>query len=145
MPHENPADEILRQILTDARTIAVVGASSNPERPSNGIFGKLQSAGYRVIPVNPGEKEVLGERAYPSLSAVPARIDIVNVFRRSEVTPQIAEEAAAIGAKVLWLQAGVWSEEAAALAQARSLTVVMDACIAVVHSRLRIPRKQGMS
>jgi predicted CoA-binding protein len=145
MPHENPSDEILREILTDARTIAVVGASSKPERPSNGIFARLLSAGYRVIPVNPEESEVLGQRAYASLAAVPVRIDIVNVFRRSEVTPEIADAAAAVGAKVLWLQAGVWSEDAAARAMAKSLRVVMDACIAVVHSRLRIPRKAGVA
>src|SRR3954463_6804740 len=141
MAHQNPSDEQLKQILTDARTIAMVGASSNPEKASNGIMRKLQSVGYRVIPVNPRETEVLGERSYPSLIDVPERIDIVDVFRRSEDTPGIADEAVTIGAKVLWLQSGITSDEAAARAKAGGLTVVMDTCIGATHSLLRVPRK----
>jgi len=101
----------------------------------------LKSAGYRVIPVNPNETEVLGERAYPSLLDVPERIDIVDVFRRSEYTPAIADDAVKLGAKALWLQSGVTNEDAAARAAAGGLTVVMDACIGVMHALLRIPHK----
>jgi predicted CoA-binding protein len=137
----NPSDEQLRHILTTARTIAVVGASSDPEKDSHGIMQRLQRVGYRVIPVNPNEVEVLGERAYPSLAAVPEPVDIVDVFRRSEDTPPIADEAVTIGAKVLWLQQGITSEEAAARARAGGLDVVMDACIAATHSKLRVPKR----
>ena len=125
----------------NASTIAMVGASSNPDRPSNGIMRKLQSAGYRVIPVNPNETEVRGERAYASLADVPERIDIVDVFRRAEFTPAIADEAVKIGAKALWLQSGVVNDEAAATAEAGGLMAVMDACIGVMHTVLQVPRK----
>lgn len=141
MAHRNPPDETLKRLLTAAQTIAMVGASSNPDRPSNGIMRKLRNAGYRVFPVNPNEKTVLGERAYASLSQVPEPIDIVDVFRRSEFTPAIADEAVKVGAKALWLQSGVVNEAAAAKAEAGGLTVVMDACIGVVHAVLRVPRK----
>jgi uncharacterized protein len=141
MPHHNPPDDVLRQLLTSASTIAMVGASSNPDRPSNGIMRKLLSAGYRVIPVNPNETSVLGERAYASLADVPEPIDIVDVFRRAEFTPAIADEAVKIGAKALWLQSGVVNDEAAAKAEAGGLMAVMDACIGVMHSVLRVPRK----
>ena len=142
MPHQNPTDQELKQILTDATTIAMVGASSNPAKPSHRIMQKLQKAGYRVIPVNPSESDILGERSYPSLLDVPERIDIVDVFRRAEDTPGIADEAATIGAKVLWLQSGISSEEAAERATRGGLTVVMDSCIGVTHSLLRIPKKR---
>jgi predicted CoA-binding protein len=141
MPHQNPSDQDLKQLLTDATTIAMVGASSNPEKASHGIMQKLQSAGYRVIPVNPLEAEVLGERSYPSLRDVPERIDIVDVFRRAEDTPAIADDAVAIGAKALWLQTGIVNEDAAARAKAGGLMVVMDACIGATHSLLRVPDK----
>jgi len=143
MAHQNPSDEQLRRILSEARTIAVVGASSNPDRPSNGIFGKLLGAGYHVVPVNPHESSVHGQQAYPSLRDVPGPVDVVNVFRRPEHTPQIADEAVAVGARVLWLQSGIWNESAAARAAAGGLTVVMDECIGVAHSRLRVLRRQG--
>jgi predicted CoA-binding protein len=90
MAHANPSDQVLTQLLTDATTIAMVGASSNPDKESHGIMRKLQSVGYRVIPVNPRETEILGERSYPSLIDVPERVDIVDVFRRAEDTPSIA-------------------------------------------------------
>jgi predicted CoA-binding protein len=141
MPYENPSNEELRQLLTNARVIAIVGASSNPEKSSYGIMRRLQQVGYRVIPVNPRETEVLGERAYPSLADVPERIDIVDVFRRAEETPAIADEAVAAGAKALWLQTEIVNEEAAARAKAGGLIVVMDACISATYSMLRIPRK----
>ena len=141
MAHANPSDAELTQLLTDAATIAIVGASPNPDKASFGIMQKLQSAGYRVIPVNPRETEILGERSYPSLLDVPERIDIVDVFRRAEDTPAIADEAVKIGAKALWLQTGIASEDAAARATAGGLRVVMDACIGATHSLLRIPKK----
>jgi predicted CoA-binding protein len=141
MAHQNPSDEELRQLLTAATTIAMVGASSNPEKTSHGIMQKLQSVGYRVIPVNPRETEILGERAYPSLIDVPERIDIVDVFRRAEDTPGIADEAVTIGAKALWLQSGITNEDAAARATKGGLITVMDECIGAMHSLLRVAKK----
>ncbi len=142
MPHHNPTDQELIALLTGATTIAMVGASSNPDKASYGIMQKLQKAGYRVIPVNPRETEILGERSYASLADIPERIDIVDVFRRPEDTPSIAENAVKIGAKALWLQTGISNEDAAARASAGGLTVVMDTCIGATHSLLRIPPKK---
>ena len=141
MAHTNPADSEITQLLTNATAIAMVGASSNPDKASHGIMQRLQKVGYRVIPVNPRETEILGERAYPSLLDVPERVDIVDVFRRAEDTPQIADEAVKIGAKAFWLQTGITNEEAAERAKAGGLQVVMDACIGATHARLRIPPK----
>ena len=141
MAHRNPTTEEIRSLLTSAKTVAMIGASANPEKPSHGIMQKLQRAGYRVIPVNPRESEVLGERSYPSLIDVPERIDIVDVFRRAEDAPAIADDAVTIGAKALWLQIGIVSDEAAARARAGGLIVVMDACIGATHALLRIPAK----
>jgi predicted CoA-binding protein len=141
MSHSNPSDQELKELLTNATTIAIVGASSNPDKSSHGIMQKLQKAGYKIIPVNPRETEILGERSYPSLIDVPERIDIVDVFRRAEDTPAIADDAVTIGAKALWLQTGITSEDAAARAKAGGLTVVMDLCIGATHSLLRIPPK----
>ncbi len=141
MAHENPTDDQLRQILTDAATIAMVGASANPDKASYGIMRKLQSVGYRVIPVNPRESEVLGEKSYASLTDIPERIDIVDVFRRAEDTPPIADDAVKVGAKVLWLQTGIANDEAAARAVKGGLTIVMDACIGSAHAMLRVPTK----
>jgi uncharacterized protein len=140
--HRNPSDAELKQLMADAETIAVVGASSNPERPSHGIMRKLQSVGYHVIPVNPRETEVLGEHAYPSLLDIPVPIDIVDVFRRSEFTPAIADEAVKIRAKALWLQSGIENEDAATRATAGGLTVVMDTCLGTMHAVLRVPHKK---
>jgi hypothetical protein len=141
VPHKNPPDSDLKQLLISAKTIAMVGASSKPDRSSHGIMRKLQQVGYRVIPVNPHETEVLGERAYPSLTEVPDRLDIVDVFRRAEYTPAIADEAVKAGAKALWLQQGIENEEAAARAAAGGLTVVMDTCIGTMHAMLQVPKK----
>jgi len=141
MPHRNPSDQDLKRLLSAASTIAVVGASSNPERPSNGIMRKLKSVGYRVIPVNPNETEVLGERAYASLLDIPEPIDIVDVFRRPEYAPSIADDAVKVGAKALWLQSGVSNEDAAARATTGGRVVVMNACIGVMHAMLQVPRK----
>jgi predicted CoA-binding protein len=140
--HKNPSDEELKRLMTDASTIAVVGASSNPDKASYGIMQRLQRVGYRVIPVNPRETEVLGERSYPSLSDIKEPVDIVNVFRRAEDTPPIADEAVKIGAKTLWLQSGIVSEDAAARATAGGLAVVMDACLGTLHAVLRVPNKK---
>src|SRR6476659_4361911 len=142
MSHANPSDQELKQLLTDATVIAMVGASSDTDKASNGIMRKLQHAGYRVIPVNPTETEILGERSYPSLVDVPERVDIVDVFRRAEDTPAIADEAVTIGARALWLQSGIVNEDAAARAKTGGLTVVMDACIGATHSLLRVAGKK---
>jgi len=139
MSHSNPSDADLKQLLASATTIAIVGASSNPERSSYGIMERLQKVGYNVIPVNPRETEILGARAYASLAEIPVPVDIVDVFRRAEDTPGIADEAVAIHAKALWLQTGISSDEAAARATAGGLIAVMDACIATVHSLLHVP------
>src|SRR3989442_6593392 len=141
MAHRNPSDREPADLLTNAITIAVVGASSNPETASYGIMEKLKRAGYRMIPINPREREILGEQSYPLLASVPDRIDIVDVFRRPEDTPAIADEAVAIGAKALWLQEGIANEAAAARAEAGGLQVVMNRCIGATYSLLGIPRK----
>lgn len=141
MAHTNPSNAEMTALLHSATTIAIVGASSNPDKTSYGIMQKLKKVGYTVIPVNPKETEILGERAYPSLLDIPERIDIVDVFRRPEDTPAIADDAVKIGAKALWLQTGIASEEAAARAKAGGLMVVMDACIGATHAMLRIPAK----
>jgi predicted CoA-binding protein len=139
--YRNPPDHIIKELLTNATTIAIVGASSKPDRASYGIMQRLRQVGYRVIPVNPHESEVLGERAYPSLSEIAEPIDIVDVFRRAEHTPAIADEAVKIGAKALWLQSGIVNEEAAARATSGGLLVIMDACLGTMHSVLRVKRE----
>jgi hypothetical protein len=126
----------IRELLGTARVIAVAGLSSKRSRPSFGVSQYMQRAGYRIIPVNPGETEVLGEKAYPSLDAVPEKIDIVNIFRRSEFVPEIVDQAIQAGALAVWMQEGVIHEEAAAKARAAGLTVVMDRCILKEHQRL---------
>ena len=128
----------LRHILETSQTIAMVGASSNPSRPSYEIMKGLLAAGFTVIPVNPTETEVLGQPAYASLEAIPDQVDIVDVFRRPEQTPEIADAAVKIGARVLWLQTGIVSEDAARRARAGGLEVVMDECIGGTTARLRI-------
>jgi predicted CoA-binding protein len=124
------------ELLRSARTIAVVGLSGNRKRPSYGVSEYMQSAGYRIVPVNPQETEVLGERAYPSLEAVPGHIDIVDVFRRSEFVPEIVEAAIRVGAGAVWMQEGVSDEAAAEKARAAGLAVVMDRCILKEHRKL---------
>ena len=137
-----PSDQELRSILGDARTIAVVGLSSNPDRPSNEVAEFLQSRGYRIVPVNPNETEVLGERAYASLPEVPEEIavDVVDVFRRSAFAGAHVDEAIALGARAVWLQLGVIDEAAAQRARAAGLRVVMDRCPAIELPRIR-PRQ----
>ena len=124
------------ELLRGSRTVAVVGLSNKPYRPSYGVSRYLQIHGYRVIPVNPEETEVLGEKAYARLEDVPEHIDIVDVFRRPEYVPDIVESAISIGAGAVWMQEGVVHEEAAAKARQAGLTVIMDRCILKEHSRL---------
>lgn len=133
-----PEDRELRALLGTARTIAVVGLSSDPDRPSHGVAAYLRSHGYRIVPVNPNESEVLGERAYPSLRDLPDGlvVDVVDVFRRAEETPEVARQAVAIGAKVLWLQEGIVNEEAARIASEGGLEVIMGVCIRATRRRL---------
>jgi predicted CoA-binding protein len=141
LPHQNPSDDELKKILTDAKTIAMVGASSNPEKPSHQIMKRLLDAGYHVIPVNPKETEVLGQKAVGALGDITEQVDIVDVFRKSEDTPPIADEAVKLGAKVLWLQLGVSNEDAAIRAIDGGLEVVMDKCIGATHRALHVPAK----
>ena len=136
----NPNEVQIYNILANAQTIAIVGASNKPDRPVHGVMKMLLDAGYRVIPVNPNEGSVLGQTAYPSLADIPEPVDIVNVFRRAEATPPIAEAAVSVGAGVLWLQLGIASPEAERIARAGGLQVIMDKCIAVEHRLLRVPR-----
>lgn len=133
-----PQDRELKLLLGDAETIAVVGLSSKPDRPSYDVASYLQGRGYRIVPVNPTETEVLGERAYPSLREIPGdiRIDVVDVFRRAERTPDIARDAVAIGAKVLWLQDGIVNEEAYRIASDAGLEVIMGVCIMRTRERV---------
>jgi predicted CoA-binding protein len=127
MPEINDP-ETIKRILDECRTIAVVGLSSEPTRPSHGVAAYMQRHGYRVIPVNPNESEVLGEKSYASLVQVPEKIDLVDVFRRSEEAGAAVDEAIAIGAKAVWLQDGVIDEAAAQRALDAGLMVVMDRC-----------------
>jgi predicted CoA-binding protein len=125
----------IQRVLNTAKTIAVVGLSGNPLRASNFVGFYLKRHGYQVIPVNPRETEILGERSYPSLLEVPVHVDVVNVFRVSDAVPGIARDAVTIGADVLWCQFGVISAEGAKIASDAGMTVVMDRCIKVEHAR----------
>jgi hypothetical protein len=128
----------IASVLRSARTVAVVGLSGKRYRPSYGVAEYMQSSGYRIIPVNPFETEVLGEKAYPALDRVPGTVDIVDIFRRPEFVPEIVEAAIRIGARAIWMQEGVVHEEAAAKARAAGLEVVMDRCILKEHRRLLV-------
>jgi hypothetical protein len=130
----------LKQILLSTKIIASVGLSSNPEKEGYSIAAYLQEQGYRVIPVNPTATEILGEKAYPDLSSVPEKIDVVQVFRRSEDVPPVVDEAIKVGAKAVWMQVGIENEEAAQKARAAGLQVVMNACMRVVHRMLIGPK-----
>ena len=125
----------ISEILHTAHTIAVVGLSSKRYRPSYGVSEYMKKAGYRIIPVNPLEAEVLGEKAYPDLDSVPGPVDIVDIFRRSEFVPEIVEAAIRKGARVIWMQEGVVHEGAARRAESAGLTVIMDRCILKDHRR----------
>jgi predicted CoA-binding protein len=137
-PSIAPEELELRALLRDAKTVAVVGLSSKPGRPSHEVAAYLQEHGYRILPVNPHESEVLGEPAYPSLADIPPgiTIDVVDVFRRPEHTPEIARQAVAVGARALWLQEGIVNHEAARIASEAGLEVIMGVCIKHVWERL---------
>jgi predicted CoA-binding protein len=134
------SSDAVAQILRAGKTIAVVGLSSNPMRASHEVAAYLKIAGYRIIPVNPNETEVLGEKAFARLEDVPEPVDIVDVFRRAEEVPAVAESAIKIRAKVLWMQLGIENAEAAEKARAAGLVVVEDACLLVEHKRRRDSR-----
>ena len=130
-------EEIAAAIVAGARVIALVGASPNRDRPSNIVARYLISHGFEVMPVRPKVKEILGRTCYAGLRDIPDAVDIVDVFRKPEACPDIAREAVAIGAKVLWLQEGIVSDEAARIARSGGLQVVMDRCIKKVHQEMR--------
>lgn len=136
MPHEDP-----RRLLRKAKTIAVVGCSTQPGKPSHEVPRYLQAQGYRIVPVHPSAREILGEPAYPSLTAIPQAIDLVNVFRPSEEAPAVVEAAIAKRVRVIWLQQGIAHQGAAARARSAGLAVVMDSCIMQAHRR--IDQKNG--
>lgn len=133
----NSIDEKLRQILANNKTIAVVGLSRSPDRPSYTNSAYLQRQGYRIIAVNPNLTQALGEKAYATLCDIPEPVDLVDIFRRAEDVPPVVEDAIAIGAKVVWMQLGIVNDAAAAQARAAGLQVVMDTCLGATHRRLR--------
>lgn len=127
--------EAISKILEDCRTIAVVGLSSSPARASNGVASYMKRQGYKIIPVNPKEEEVFGEKSYPTLADVPIKVDLVDIFRRSEAAGEVVDEAIKVGAKAVWLQEGVIDNAAAKRAQEAGLLVVMDRCWLKEHIR----------
>ena len=130
----------LKEILLSTKTIASVGLSSNEDKESYQIVAYLQEQGYRIIPVNPTAKEILGEKAYPDLTSIPDKVDVVQLFRKSEDVPPYVDEAIKIGAKVVWMQVGIENEPAAAKARAAGLKVVMNACMRITHRTLIGPK-----
>ncbi|RMF89742.1 MAG: CoA-binding protein [Methanobacteriota archaeon] len=134
---ETSEEKTIRQILEEYRTIAVVGLSKNPEKDSHRVARYLQSAGYRVIPVNPTAEEILGEKAYPRLSDIPFKVEVVDIFRPSAEAGAVVEEAISVGAKAVWMQLGIVNEEAAKKARNAGLDVVMDRCMMIEHRRLK--------
>lgn len=127
--------ETIRRILADCRTVAIVGLSTSDQKASQFVATYLRYAGYRIIPVNPGAKEIMGERSYPDLASIPVPVDLVDVFRPAPFCPDIAQQAVDIGAKALWLQLRIVSPEAGEIAEAGGLDVVMDRCIKMEHGR----------
>ena len=134
-------DQMMRDILLSANTVASVGLSSNDEKESYWIVFFLKEMGYRMIPVNPKATEIFGEKAYPSLLDIPDKVDVVQIFRKPEDVPPIVEDAIKIGAKVVWMQEGIVNEEAARMAREAGLQVVMDACMRATHKRLGLGKK----
>ena len=130
------SDKEMKEILLSAKTVASVGLSSNQEKESYWIAAYLKEQGYRIIPVNPTTTEILGEKAYPDLSSIPGKVDVVQVFRKPADVPPVVEEAIKIGAKVVWMQEGIRHEEAAKKAREAGLQVIMDACMRATHRRL---------
>lgn len=136
MKRGKPYDAVIEGILMGSPVIAVVGLSPDSWRDSNRVSAYLKSHGYKIIPVNPSVEEVLGEKSYPDLKSIPVKVDVVDIFRRAEYVPEIADEAIAIGAKVLWMQAGIRNEDAAEKAEKAGLIVIQDECMMARHSRL---------
>lgn len=132
----NPPDADIKKVLENSKIIAVVGLSPKPERASNDVARYLKGHGYKIIPVNPGHDEILGEKCYASLSDIPEKVDVVDIFRRPEHIPPIVDEALKIGAKVIWLQLGIRNDEAAQKALDAGKTVIQDKCMLQEHRRL---------
>lgn len=130
------SDEMMKDILSSAKTVASVGISGNEQKVSNSIGAFLMTHGYHLIPVNPTTDEILGEKSYPDLTSVPEKIDVVQIFRRPEDVPAVVDEAIKVGAKAIWMQEGIVNEEAAQKAREAGLQVVMDACMRVSYQRL---------
>ena len=141
MAFENPSRDRIKEILQHAGNIAIVGLSDRPDRVSYMVAGAMMDRGYRIIPVNPKATEILGEKCYPTLKDIPEPVDIVNVFRRSDAIPEVAEEAIAIGAKTLWTQLEIIHEGAAQQCQDAGMNVIMDRCIKVEDAILKPVRK----
>jgi len=134
----NPDDGAMATMIRETKTIAVVGLSSKVERPSNEVARYLHDHGYTIIPVNPMESEILGEKSYPDLKSIDRQVDMVDIFRKGEATPPIVREALEIGAKYIWLQLGVISQESYDLARKADIPIVMDRCILQEHKRLGV-------
>jgi len=132
----NEQTATIRKILRDAKTIAVVGLSPKPHRPSHQVASYLMEVGYTIIPVNPGQDAILGRTCYPNLRAIPTPVDMVDIFRRQETVLPIVEEAISIGAQFIWMQEGIVNKEAAAKAESAGLTVIMDRCTKIDHMNL---------
>ncbi len=130
------SDDQMKQLLLECKTIAVVGLSDKPHRDSFKVAEYMQNQGYRIIPVHPRVSEVLGEPAYKTLADIPDQIDLVNVFRKSEETPAMVEQAIPLKPRAIWLQLGIANDEAAAIAKAADMDFVQDRCIKVEHARL---------
>ena len=134
-------EDAVREMLETTNTIASVGLSSNPEKESHWVVTYLKRQGYKIIPVNPNASEIMGEKAYPSLSEIPGKVDVVQIFRKPEDVPPVVDEAIKIGAKVVWMQQGIVNEEAGQKAQDAGLFVVMDTCMRAAHQWLKIGSK----
>lgn len=130
---KNPESEVIKKIIRDIKTIAIVGLSSKPDRASNGVARYLIEQGFEIIPVNPVEDEILGLKSFPDLKSIGQKVDLVDIFRKGEATPPIVEEAISIGARYIWLQEGVTSQESFNLAEKAGIPIVMDRCILKEH------------
>ncbi|MBW2107046.1 MAG: CoA-binding protein [Deltaproteobacteria bacterium] len=135
IPQDNPPSEEIRAILESCRTIAVVGLSPKPQRDSHQVAKYMQDHGYTIVPVNPGQKEILGQTCYRGLKAIPFPVDVVNIFRRPDAVPPIVDDAIAIGAKVVWMQLGIANNSAAQKARTAGLKVVQSKCIKIEHMK----------
>ena len=136
LPEYNPPSKEIRAILEKYKTVAVVGLSPKPERDSHKVAKYLKESRYRIVPVNPGQKEILGEKCYPNLKAIPFPIDVVDIFRRPEAIPPVVDDAVEIGAKVVWMQLGIAHNQAAEKARNAGLEVVMSKCIKIEHMNM---------